>query len=1067
MAIDFNSFLNNLRGKSTPVVTPQANPPTTPKPIMASSFMNGLKKVKHDFQIGMLNLKTGASNVADVIKNPNNPFESAAGFAKNIPYVQKNTTSRVENFALNTAKPFMEGIVSAGRGGENIKKGNKIQGAAQILKGTGQVLTPFTTPYQVANFVASGKPKESEMISPQPQNMPQSPDRARRLASGFMRGMGMDSEIASNVKEQKTWDVPLLGKIDPLTTIGSAVGYVKNPVNAKFFKLTEKILPAKLYSTPVVKWLGITATRGGIEGLALGLAEIPENATAQQKVNYLIKTMGEGAVSELLGRGILDSVGKGIELGAKTQVVDDTIKMLKKGADKLKVPVKTMELDKNGERITLPMWQYQLRKASMGLSTQDISKLSPEEYAKLKVDKGLMVEPGAKQKPIQLEQSPKLTGTGKPSTGPDLGTKSVETASLPDSISSPLRDATNPVEKIVAAISGAKPVRKTQEALYTLERQKRLKAVADVSGVPGEAGYYAQLKQLKGEMPKVDFESIRGKIEQPDIDYLFTTVQKSSLSLYEKITAKNGLAKLLGARGGKVPTEGEIKLLSQVFPPDFIDAVLKQRPLMQKFFEGTESVLNVPRAIMASFDLSAPLRQGIFFIGRPKQWVPAFRDMFKYLKSEKALDELMTEIKARPNYELMRESKLALTDTSKYGLSGREEAFMSNLAEKIPVIGGAVRASGRAYTGFLNKLRADVFDDLIQKAEMTGLKQTPKMTEDLAKFINSATGRGDLGKLNKHATLLNTFLFSPRLIASRLNLLNPIYYAKLDPFVRKEALKSLLSFGAIGTTVLGLAKLGGADIETDPTSADFGKIKVGNTRYDPWGGFQQYIRLVAQLYANKITSSTTGVPMTLGEGYKPMTRLDVLSRFIETKEAPVATFVTGLLRGTDQAGKPFKVTDEIASRFTPLITQDLKELSEEEGMLKAGLKLSPGVFGLGVQNYAATPQDIVRSANSIEQYADELFDQGRDEEAYAILDKNQELIDQAGLLGSQVDEIKDLEKEIEATKKDATMSEADKKQIIETNTEQINILTKELNELQIQLKSKTTASNPGPMINPQ
>jgi hypothetical protein len=36
-------------------------------------------------------------------------------------------------------------------------------------------------------------------------------------------------------------------------------------------------------------------------------------------------------------------------------------------------------------------------------------------------------------------------------------------------------------------------------------------------------------------------------------------------------------------------------------------------------------------------------------------------------------------------------------------------------------------------------------------------------------------------------------------------------------------------------------------IETDPRSSDFGKLKVGDLRYDPWGGYIPLITLYARV----------------------------------------------------------------------------------------------------------------------------------------------------------------------------------------------------------------------------
>ncbi len=524
-------------------------------------------------------------------------------------------------------------------------------------------------------------------------------------------------------------------------------------------------------------------------------------------------------------------------------------------------------------------------------------------------------------------------------------------------------DITNPVNKIINALKEAKPLRGQQEAIYTAERsQKMAKALSVGEKTTGEAGFKAELGQLKGEMPKVQFESIRGKIGQEDIDTLFNQVKDSQvLNFWNKITARQGLAKMFE---GGVPTEGELKLLGRVFPKEFIETVLGKRDSFTKMAEAGYQLANIPRSVMASVDLSAPFRQGLFLISHPKKFFGSFLNMFKSFGSEKAFKATQEAIVKKPTFDLMQDSKLALTEMDNI-LTLREERFMSNWAEKIPVVGKVIRASGRAYTGFLNKLRADVFEDLITKADNLGLtpRSNPDLVKEIANFVNIASGRGSLGKLQPAATALNSFFFSPRLMASRLTLLNPVYYVKADPFVRKEALKSLLTVAGGLTTILGLSKLAGAEVEIDPRSSDFAKIKIGNTRIDLAGGTQQYVRMAAQLITGKYVSSTTGKEITLGEGYKPLTRMDILLRQVEAKEAPIFSFLTDLMRGQDYAGQPINITNEVASRFYPMAIGDIVDISKDDPTL---LPISVlGIFGVGVQTYQTTKTTSIPGQKSL------------------------------------------------------------------------------------------------------
>ena len=519
----------------------------------------------------------------------------------------------------------------------------------------------------------------------------------------------------------------------------------------------------------------------------------------------------------------------------------------------------------------------------------------------------------------------------------------------------------DPVKKITMAIKGAKPIRKVQEQIYSKERGERLgQAMAVGEKIPGEKGFFTQLGKLKGELTKVEFESIRNKIGQKDIDALFDIINKATdVTGFENITAKTGLAKLLGARGGRVPTEGELALLRKIFPADFTKALMKKRSLFKKMTDAGLQLANIPRSIMASFDLSAPFRQGLFLgPSHPKRFTQAFMKMFRLFGSDDALVALQESITQKPTYKLMKESGLMLTKVGE-GMALREEAFMSQWAEKIPLIGRGVRASGRAHMGFLNKLRADVFEDLVLKAERIGLdpKNNMDLSKAIAKFVNAGGGRGSMGALERSAVVLNTFFFSPRLMASRLTLLNPVYYIKQDPFVRKEALKSLFALAGLAGTILGLAKAGGADVGLDPRSADFLKIKIkGTTRIDILGGFQQYMRAAGQLISGKYVSTTTGKIVTLGEGYRPLTRLEILYRQIESKEAPVFSFITTLLKGQEITGEKISIPKEVGKRFIPMAMSDIYEIAKENPEL---LPISwLGIFGVGLQTYKGRPAKL-------------------------------------------------------------------------------------------------------------
>lgn len=401
-------------------------------------------------------------------------------------------------------------------------------------------------------------------------------------------------------------------------------------------------------------------------------------------------------------------------------------------------------------------------------------------------------------------------------------------------------------------------------------------------------------------------------------------------------------------------------------------ARLDNRTFSEKLTDFGMDVINLPKSLLSSLDFSAALRQGGYLLpSHPRIWAKAFVEMFRQTASEKRYQDYLLNLKASDLWPLVQKSKLFVAENNAK-ISAREEQFISRLARKIPIIGQSIKIyknisipgldligkSNRAYSGFLNKLRVDVFAygvDQMQKDGKT-IENSLEEYRSYADFINNATGRGKLLKagqfdLEGAAPVLNATFFSPRFLASRLNLMNPVYYAKLSPFARKQALISSLSYVAFGMAILAIAGAAGAEVEDDPRSTDFGKIKVGNTRYDIWGGFQSTARFLSQMATGEKKTSKGTVVKLDGKKFGSDDRLDVLGRFLRGKLAPVPATAVNALVGKNIVGEEVEASDELIKNTVPLYLQDMTEMFEKEGAAGALESTIPALFGIGVQNY--------------------------------------------------------------------------------------------------------------------
>lgn len=396
---------------------------------------------------------------------------------------------------------------------------------------------------------------------------------------------------------------------------------------------------------------------------------------------------------------------------------------------------------------------------------------------------------------------------------------------------------------------------------------------------------------------------------------------------------------------------------------DLRDTIEKMKPDGHTLVDKIVNVAAIPKSMLTSiFHFSAPFVQGWGMMSTGRAW-EGFGQMMKYFYDEENYQNFKAYMVTHPDYEFVKDGGLAITDLSDQ-LNMREEALQSTLVQDANQylsdktgVPNLVRASSRAFTGYLNYVRFQRFSDLLNAARNAGedVRLGSPVVSDLVKVVNDFTGRGSIGtgdQFRNTTAVLNTVFFSPRKLSATIQMFNPYTYLKPDmsPTARIAAIRqltgSLLATGA----VFALATSLGASVDMNPTSSKFAKIKIGDTYLDMTGGNAIYLRLLARIATGHELTST-GKDIELGQGYRPITRADLVTQFIRGKLSPIAGLFTDALYGKDPIGNDFNITDEIRKDVQPIFLSSLIGFFEQNpnntGAIVPALS---GMFGVGVEN---------------------------------------------------------------------------------------------------------------------
>lgn len=454
-----------------------------------------------------------------------------------------------------------------------------------------------------------------------------------------------------------------------------------------------------------------------------------------------------------------------------------------------------------------------------------------------------------------------------------------------------------------------------------------------------------QLQELR------DLANPKKTPEERALQSLKTRLKNDTARLKERLAAGDFSKRVakpatLDSEATKLKFENE--KLKRQYREGLMKDRLTQRSTGRKIFDAAVEVVNATRAIMTSFDLSAVLRQGGFItFAHPVRSLKIIPDMLRAMTSQRKQFQIEQEILARKNYPLYQQSKLYLAEHGA-SLSKMEEAYMSRLADKIP----GVAASQRAYTTFLNKLRADSFDAMAASLGKNGMV-TPAEAIAISNFINVATGRGKLGLSDRTAVGLNTVFFAPKFVASRFQIIagQPFYGGNTR--TRLAIAEEYGRFLAGAAVVYTLGSLAGAEIEHDPRSAEFGKLRFGEERLDPLGGLLQVTVLTSRLATGETKKGKGKIVPIRGDDipFGSGNSADVIARFLRTKLAPVPGTLVDLASGKNVVGEDVTPLSAAGKLVVPISFGDIYQAMQNQGIPKGVAMAILSEFGMGLQSY--------------------------------------------------------------------------------------------------------------------
>jgi hypothetical protein len=537
------------------------------------------------------------------------------------------------------------------------------------------------------------------------------------------------------------------------------------------------------------------------------------------------------------------------------------------------------------------------------------------------------------------------------------------------------------MDELKKAVKQRKKILPEIQEKYRMERGARAAKFAELRDSYIERGMDARQATLKaqkafaGKLMKKPPEGIVPKLSdqqwnqlQQEIVNKFPKAEKS----YNQTRASSALEKI---KTGQPLQKNEIKLLGEVFGMDLYKQLYKELPFSVRAIDMVTDIGGALKTVVAGGDISFGGRQILpVFYRHPIAWAKATGKQIGAFFSQRKYDEYHKQLQENPRHEQAKKYGVDFTDISPgAGQRQRPEQFPSKIAEKWPLIKRGNRAADIAG----NAARQSMWDLTIENWQKKKVPLNRIRLKKLASYINDLTGRSKIPKnraVRGLTDIANITAFSPRFAWSRIKNVTTLFHTlNTDKYIRREGAKALAGWMATNAAILGIAKLFGADTEIDPRSADFGKIKSGNTRYDVMAGHAQVIRLLAQFI--------TGQTKTAAGKTKDLDRREALARFVKSKRSSLVSLIMDLYTGKKYIGEveytPKGMLKELYEKTTYLWLQDAIDAYQNDSLAQAAVALPASISGIGVSSYPESA--FVTETKTKDQYARQEFNKEWDD----------------------------------------------------------------------------------------